>query len=145
MHGQARSGLRLMIRGRILLLFGLCTFLLLAAAALGFWKFSVSLHVFSEDVMSRQINAIDVEAVEINFKKQVQEWKDTLLRGKKPEALDKHWASFQKKEGEVRDAADQMSRSIAEPEAAQLMAEFLSAHKKMGGRLSAWTPGIQGS
>lgn len=121
-----------MLRGRILSIFGLCAFFLIAAAAFGFWKFSTHLRVFAENVMSDQTNAIDVEAVEINFKKQVQEWKDTLLRGKKPEALDKHWTAFQQREKDVQTAADRMSRSIADPEASQLFGQFLSAHKSMG-------------
>ena len=109
-----------MVRGRILLLFAISTFFVIAAAAFGFWRFSASLQAFDEDVMSRQTNAIDVEAIEINFKKQVQEWKDTLLRGKKPEALEKHWTAFQQREAEVRGVAETLSRSIADAEAAEL-------------------------
>jgi methyl-accepting chemotaxis protein len=140
MDRQRKTGIQFMVRGRILLLFGACTCLVIAAAAFGFWQFSVSLRVFDEDVMSRQTNAIDVEAVEINFKKQVQEWKDTLLRGKKPEALDKHWAAFQQRESEVRSVADPLARNIADPDAAQLVAQFLAAHKTMG---EAYRRGLQ--
>jgi methyl-accepting chemotaxis protein len=129
-----------MVRGRILLLFAICTFFVIAAAAFGFWRFSASLQAFDEDVMSRQTNAIDVEAVEINFKKQVQEWKDTLLRGKKPEALEKHWTAFQQREAEVRGVAETLSRSIADAEAAQLVAQFLAAHRSMG---DAYRRGLQ--
>jgi methyl-accepting chemotaxis protein len=132
MQRQSNGRLQLMVRGRILLLFAICTLFVIAAAAFGFWRFSASLRAFDEDVMSRQTNAIDVEAVEINFKKQVQEWKDTLLRGKKPEALDKHWTAFQQREGEVRAVADRLSRGIADSEAAQLVSQFLTAHKNMG-------------
>jgi methyl-accepting chemotaxis protein len=129
-----------MVRGRILLLFAISTFFVIAAAAFGFWRFSASLQAFDEDVMSRQTNAIDVEAIEINFKKQVQEWKDTLLRGKKPEALEKHWTAFQQREAEVRGVAETLSRSIADAEAAQLVAQFLAAHKSMG---DAYRRGLQ--
>jgi methyl-accepting chemotaxis protein len=140
MHDQPNSRPLLMVRGRILLLFAICTFLVIAAAATGFWRYSTSLRVFEDDVMSRQNDAIDVEAVEINFKKQVQEWKDTLLRGKKPEALDKHWTAFQQREGEVRAIAERLSRGLADPEAAQLVAQFLNAHKAMG---DAYRRGLQ--
>jgi methyl-accepting chemotaxis protein len=129
-----------MVRGRILLLFAACTLLVIAASAFGFWRFSASLATFEQDVMFRQTNAIDVEAMEINFKKQVQEWKDTLLRGKKPEALDKHWTAFQQREGEVRAGADRLSRGIADPDAAQLVGQFLTAHQTMG---EAYRRGLQ--
>ncbi|HWL21990.1 MAG TPA: hypothetical protein VNS33_20125, partial [Bradyrhizobium sp.] len=113
---------------------------MIATAAFGFWRFSASLQAFDNDVMSRQTNAIDVEAIEISFKKQVQEWKDTLLRGKKPEALEKHWTAFQQREGDARTTADRLSRSIADAEAAQLVAQFLTAHKSMG---EAYRRGLQ--
>jgi methyl-accepting chemotaxis protein len=129
-----------MVRGRILLLFGACTVLLIAAAAFGFWQLSDNLRVFNEDVMSRQINAIDVEAIEINFKKQVQEWKDTLLRGSKPEALDKYWTAFQARESDVRSVTDRLSRSVPDPEVVQFLAQFQTAHKAMG---DAYRHGLQ--
>jgi len=140
MHQKPKRRLQLMVRGRILLLFAACTFLVIATAAFGFWRFSASLQAFDNDVMSRQTNAIDVEAIEISFKKQVQEWKDTLLRGKKPEALEKHWTAFQQREGDARTTADRLSRSIADAEAAQLVAQFLTAHKSMG---DAYRRGLQ--
>src|SRR5215470_13241170 len=140
MHDQPERRSLLMVRGRILLLFAICTLFVIAAAAAGFWRYSTSLRTFEDDVMSRQNNAIDIEAVEINFKKQVQEWKDTLLRGKKPEALDKHWTAFQQREGEVRTVAERLSLSIADSEAAQLVAQFFSAHKTMG---DAYRRGLQ--
>jgi methyl-accepting chemotaxis protein len=129
-----------MVRGRILLLFGACTVLLIAAAAFGFWQLSDNLRVFNEDVMSCQINAIDVEAIEINFKKQVQEWKDTLLRGSKPEALDKYWTAFQARESDVRSVTDRLSRSVPDPEVVQFLAQFQTAHKAMG---DAYRHGLQ--
>jgi methyl-accepting chemotaxis protein len=140
MTASTTNRARLTLRGRILLLFAFCTVLVIATAGFGFWQFSESLRRFEEDVMSRQANAVDVEAVEINFKKQVQEWKDTLLRGKKPEALDKHWTAFQQREADVRAFAERLSRSIADPEAAQLVAQFLSAHHSMG---EAYRRGLQ--
>lgn len=73
----------LRLRGKILLLFAISTVLLFAAAAVGFWQFDVSLQAF-ETVRLSQNNAINVQAMESDFKKQVQEWKDTLLRGKNP-------------------------------------------------------------
>jgi methyl-accepting chemotaxis protein len=128
------------IRGRILLLFGLCTAVLLSAAAYGFWQYAASVDVFVRDVRTSQANAVDVLTVETNFKKQVQEWKDTLLRGKKPEALDKHWSAFQQREKDVRSAADRMRTSVSDPEAAQLIGQFHAAHEKMG---EAYRRGLQ--
>ena len=121
----------LRLRGKILLLFGLNAFLLFAAAAIGFWEFNASMQAF-EAVRLDQNNAIIVQATESDFKKQVQEWKDTLLRGKKPEALNKYWSNFEKRESDVSGEAERLSHNIADPETAQLMAQFIAAHKSMG-------------
>src|SRR5260221_12608311 len=37
----------------------------------------------------------------VNFKGQVQEWKNVLLRGQDPAALDKYWGQFLKQEKET--------------------------------------------
>ena len=127
-----KAGLALKFRGRILVVFALCVCLLIAAASFGFWQLFVSLRAFDRDVMSSQASALGIETAETSFKKQVQEWKDTLLRGKKPELLDKHWSAFQQREADVRNIAEKTARSIADPDAAQLVAQFVSAHRTMG-------------
>ena len=116
-----KKGASLKVRGQILSLFVISALSLIAAAWFGYSQFSNSLRVYDEDVMSAQKNAVDIEAVEISFKKQVQEWKDTLLRGKKPEALEKYWEAFQQREADVANLADQVSHNLVDPEAAQLV------------------------
>ena len=106
--------------------------LMLAAAFFGFWQFTSSIRVFDQDVGASQTSAVQVEAIEIAFKKQVQEWKDILLRGKKPEALDKYWSAFQQRENDVQNLTDRMVHSVGDTEAGQLLSQFLSAHKSMG-------------
>jgi hypothetical protein len=95
------------IRERILLLFAFDTAVLLAAVAYGFFQFSASVDVFVTDVKASQANALEALVIETNFKKQVQEWKNVLLRGKTPEAFDKHWNEFQQLESDVRRAHPQ--------------------------------------
>ncbi len=128
-HDRTRS---LKLRGRILLLFGICMLFMVAAACLGFWQFASSIRIFDQEVGSSQTSALQIEAAETAFKKQVQEWKDTLLRGKKPEAFDKYWSAFQQREAEVHDLTEGMIYSVGDSEASQLLAQFVAAHKKMG-------------
>jgi methyl-accepting chemotaxis protein len=137
---ESKRSISFGLRERIIVLCGICTFFMLAAAAYGFWQFQVSLRSFDEGVMSSQKDAVDIAAVEINFKKQIQEWKDTLLRGQKPDALDKYWSNFQQREGEVRSASDRLSHGIGDPETARLVGQFFSAHKDMG---AAYRRGLQ--
>jgi methyl-accepting chemotaxis protein len=127
-----RSGiLTLRLRGKIVLLFAITTLALFAAAAVGFYKFNVSVQAFAKANLA-QNNAIDVEATESDFKKQVQEWKDTLLRGKQPDSLNKYWGNFQKRENDVLSEAERLGQNIPDPEAADLVRQFVVAHKSMG-------------
>src|SRR4051812_22301861 len=97
------------VRAKVLFLFAASTLLLFCAAAVGFWQLSISVQAFGGDVLPSQQNAVSVVSMEADFKKQVQEWKDTLLRGKQPEALQKHWTNFQQRESDVRSSADSLS------------------------------------
>ena len=127
-----RSGpATLRLRGKIVLLFAVSTLALFAAAAVGFYKFDASVLAFAKASVA-QDNAISVEATESDFKKQVQEWKDTLLRGKQPDNLNKYWGNFQNRENDVRSEAEKLSQNIPDPEAAQLVRQFIAAHKSMG-------------
>ncbi len=47
---------------------------------------------------------LEVETANLEFKRQVQEWKDTLLRGNDPEKFDKYFGNFKKREASVDDA-----------------------------------------
>jgi len=128
------------LRTKILGLFAISIACMLAAAGVGFWQFSTSLDAFNGDVMTSQNNAIAVVTMEADFKKQVQEWKDVLLRGKKPDLFEKYWANFQAREADVRREAEGLSRSIPDPDTAQLLTQFLAAHKSMG---EAYRRGLQ--
>jgi len=129
---KALTSRGLQLRGKLLLIFGISTALLLIAVTQGFWSLNSSLNTFEGEVEQSQTNAIAVVSLEATFKKQVQEWKDTLLRGKKPEAFATHWSNFQKRETDVRNEAEKLSRNISDSESAQLVTQFLAAHNQMG-------------
>lgn len=120
------------VRGKVLSLFGICALLFLCGGALGFSQLMATLLIYSGDVLPSQQNAVAIAATEADFKKQVQEWKDLLLRGKQPEALEKYWTNFQQHETDVQKAVESLSARVADRDAAQLLARFLAAHKSMG-------------
>lgn len=70
--------------------------------------------------------------VQAHFKVQVQEWKDTIIRGSDPGALTKYWDAFQKEEGWVQEHGQALQQSLHNPKAADFLQQFLAAHKKMG-------------
>jgi hypothetical protein len=72
--------------------------------------------------------------VQVNFKKQVQEWKDILLRGQTPEDLARYTRQFHEEESRVRSGAAALATSVADAECRELLDQFLAAHKTLGDR-----------
>lgn len=52
-----------------------------------------------------------IDEANLQFKVQVQEWKNVLLRGKQPAELDKYWQQFLAREQQVQGILDQLIRS----------------------------------
>ncbi|WP_307728134.1 methyl-accepting chemotaxis protein [Massilia terrae] len=73
-----------------------------------------------------------ISSMLVEFKTQVQEWKDTLLRGQDPQQLDKYWTAFQAHERKVGDAARALHGTLPDGEARQLVDQFAEAHATMG-------------
>jgi len=70
--------------------------------------------------------------VQLTFKKQVQEWKNLLLRGFKFDDFQKYEQAFKAEEAETRKLAQELLKDVSDPVARQGIEEFLAAHKKMG-------------
>src|SRR5258706_878121 len=51
----------------------------------------------------------------VNFKAQVHEWKDVLLRGQDPAALDRHWARFLAQEKETMATVREARAGLRDP------------------------------
>jgi methyl-accepting chemotaxis protein-1 (serine sensor receptor) len=83
-------------------------------------------------VAANQANVRAIDDVLATFKTQVQEWKDTLLRGKDPAKLDKHWTAFARREAEVDDKARALLATLPAGESRQLVEQFEAAHLRMG-------------
>ena len=70
--------------------------------------------------------------VQVNFKKQVQSWKDTLLRGADPKSLEKYRAEFFAYEKQVQEGAMDLRQQVDSPELAGQVDQFLQAHAQLG-------------
>ena len=76
--------------------------------------------------------ADQARVMQLSFKKQVQEWKDILLRGHRPEDLTKYTQHFREAEAKVRDETLALSRQVRAPAAARLLGEFMARHDLLG-------------
>lgn len=79
------------------------------------------------------------------FKVQVQEWKNTLLRGKDPAALEKHWAAFRAEEEKVQSSAKALHDALPAGEARDLIGRFIEAHGAMGAAYRKGYDAFQGA
>jgi methyl-accepting chemotaxis protein len=114
------------------LAFAAVLLLMLAAALYGIHHQSSALNTYATTVASYTDNEKDSNILAVGFKTQVQEWKNVLLRGKDPKALDKHWGAFEKKEAEIKDKVAHLLSTLPEGEARKLVEQFGGAHLTMG-------------
>jgi methyl-accepting chemotaxis protein-1 (serine sensor receptor) len=104
----------------------------LAAALIGLHALDGALGTYDKDVAAATAQERAVAGMLVAFKTQVQEWKDTLLRGKDPAKLQKHWGAFAQQEKAVDDQARALLAALPAGEARTLVQGFADAHVKMG-------------
>ncbi|AZQ50400.1 methyl-accepting chemotaxis protein [Burkholderia cenocepacia] len=117
---------------KIPLAFAVALSLMFCGALYGIHILNRSIDTFAEDVQTNVGNERLVSASLVQFKLQVQEWKDTLLRGKQPEKLDRYWQAFQTRERAVDSLAAQLVRRLPAGESRALVEQFMRAHTTMG-------------
>ncbi len=110
---------------------------MLAVAAAGLWgmqRIATALDEVHAVVDVDVAHEMMVAAMQIDFKTQIQEWKNVLLRGKDPALLQKHWTSFETTERRVTETAAQLLQKLPKGPARDLVAAFAEAHAGLGRR-----------
>ncbi len=120
------------VRGKILVCYLVAASLVAAAAFVGIAGMQSSVRRYENDVKQLQDARVQVLSMQVTFKIQVQEWKDTLLRGSKPEKLDQYWNAFLKDEAAVQQTADHLQQILPPGPSADLVRQFRDAHQKLG-------------
>jgi methyl-accepting chemotaxis protein len=88
---------------------------------------------YDEMLGQREVQYQDrARVVQLTFKKQVQEWKNLLLRGFKFDDFQKYEKAFKAEEAETRKLAQALLQDVSDPEAHRQIQDFLTAHTKMG-------------
>jgi methyl-accepting chemotaxis protein len=119
------------IRLKLPLAFAAVLCLVVTAALIGIYDLNRALTTFSTMVQSSNDNEHAVNAIAIAFKGQVQEWKDTLLRGKDPAQLEKYWGAFNKADRHVAEQVRALVAAMPEGEGRSLVEKFGAAHATM--------------
>jgi methyl-accepting chemotaxis protein len=84
------------IRNKLLLLFISALLIILTAVFSGTSALKSVIQEYSDTVHHDVYYMAEVGALNVEFKTQVQEWKNSLIRGNDPEQLRKYWGSFNK-------------------------------------------------
>ena len=86
-----------------------------------------------DELLRTSVRQADLARVtQVAFKKQVQEWKDILLRGHTPEDLVKYTKQFREAEARVHENCVALTRQLRDPAALQVLSEFVVRHEALG-------------
>jgi methyl-accepting chemotaxis protein len=83
-------------------------------------------------LLNSPVSQIDqARVIQVDFKKQVQEWKDILLRGQNPDDLANYTKQFHDMETKVIEGANTLATQVQDAEAKQLIDQFLTADEEL--------------
>ncbi len=123
---------RTSLQKKLFAIVAVSTVLVMLAVAAGLYSSVASISTFEKLNQTHVKNERAVLHMVANFKKQVQEWKNVLLRGGDPAALPKYWGKFRQQENTIQSQGRQLLDQLDEPEAQELVATFIREHKAMG-------------
>ncbi len=94
------------------------------------WSANDSLKRFSSFIDEDLAVERSIISMSRDFKLQVQEWKNVLLRGANQEDLERYWNGFLKLDAKVQADGKALLPSIKNPDVAKKIESFLVEHKK---------------
>ncbi len=102
------------LRGQLLMLLGGSLTLVLLTALTCFYFLSGAIKDYSNLINGPLQIASLANDTNLEFKIQVQEWKNVLLRGKDSASMDKHWSQLEAQERKVQDMLGEMLKLSAQ-------------------------------
>ncbi len=84
-------------------------------------------------LMSQHVNFENqINDMNFNFKVQVQEWKNVLIRGHDPAQLNKYWGKFQQQQEKVQDSGKSLLPQLPAGDKQNIVSKFIDSHQTMG-------------
>lgn len=106
---------------------------LIAAVAGVYFNSSLSTQTrYNHLVSEEMVQALEAQDILSDFKTQVQEWKNVLIRGADTGQREKYWRSFQNMEANIQQKLDRLIPRLTDEDAKSLMQRFQKAHRDMG-------------
>jgi methyl-accepting chemotaxis protein len=119
------------IRNKLLALAGLAAALVLAGSLYGIgqgWSNTAHLAAVMSDRLEQAVELVRADA---QFRIQIQEWKNTLMRGGDPADRERYWSQAQQQEAEVRAVVQRLQAMTTDTAARERLAEFDEAYAAM--------------
>ena len=111
------------------LLLGLGSIAIVGGSALvSFWILTQKLHGYDELLEQKVHAANTVDVATIDFKVQVQEWKNVLLRGHVEKDRNKYWNSFKNTQQEIQTLANELIALDISADAKRYVVSFRDEH-----------------
>ena len=123
------------LRGQLLALLGGSLLLILAVALACFNSLSGGIQSYRNLVGGTLEASGLVDSANVEFKGQVQEWKNVLLRGKDPAALAKYWGQFEDQERKVQDILGKLvneARDMGDRDLQTQVERLRTEHQSLG-------------
>ncbi|WP_020405712.1 methyl-accepting chemotaxis protein [Hahella ganghwensis] len=93
---------------------------------------SSEINQFSETVKKDIHTERQITGMVVDFKIQVQEWKNVLLRGYDSGQREKYWGRFIEREQEIQQNLKATLPQVTDPEVKSLLQKFQTSHQTMG-------------
>jgi methyl-accepting chemotaxis protein len=120
----------------ILFFCGVVTLFVLLASALLAQTRTVS-RGYAALLSQQVLQAEQARVIQVSFKKQVQEWKDILLRGHTPADLEKYTRQFHDQESKVLAGAAELAAMVRDAGCRDLLNQFIVAHQALSEQYQA--------
>ncbi|MBC7917458.1 MAG: HAMP domain-containing histidine kinase [Rhodoferax sp.] len=116
----------------LLLVAGLAYAILVMAALFGIGSLWGNVQLFRQKVVPDQQIAELAQKISIEFKWQVQDWKNVLLRSTDDTTFQEHWKAFEEDEADVRTLVRSLGELTTNPEERERVALFAKEHQILG-------------
>ena len=121
------------LRAQLLALIGGSLLMMLAIALASFSVLSDDISAYQKLLKGPLEASRLIDETNVEFKVQVQEWKNVLLRGKAPADLEKYWRSFEAQERKVQDLLGTLMQLSKENAAlASQVRDLSDEHRRLG-------------
>ena len=119
------------LRGKLLAILGGGIISLGLISGMSFVSLSHDVTAF-EDILEHDVAAtLAAGKMTLQFKTQIQEWKNVLLRGHDDSNREKYWAKFQKQHNLVQESGRTLLMSTQQQSIQALTQKFLNSHKAL--------------